>query len=560
MKTALLATLIAGLFVGGAAATLVAVGAGHTDVAAALASGGHRHHGAGADEGALHGGMAGDMMGDHDAQTGMARPHFPPASGTVPSSSDAQKLEEIPSVRIVGDKGFNPKNGVRDGSGTLSDPYVISGYYVTGDLYLGDTDACFLVTGNYISGQLSLNWNGQCVWVHHNFIGDLRVNENVKRTGDDTGGLIEDNQIAYVGQIRHYDGEVRNNVIGPRGDRTPFNDPENALPFTKDTRVLNIDGFNEGWFHHNTIYGSTDLKLHGHHHSTGFLATHSHYHGDDEAKMAAMQHDHTNRWESVVFEDNKIVDPDGYGLRYTDEAHAGDDRTAASETTKQLSEDHQHHTDVVISGNDLSGSGIWVDILNADDSLHTMFNPAWMTISGNAIHLQQRESDGLMGTQFFGNNYEANTGIKLWSAKEAWITIAGNSVDYTASSSPSSDPAAPVTGLAKQVAPFLFPDETPVAISLDGVRSAHLSITGNKATGVQYGIRADQMDNMTTWFVQGNDFGLTARGEHGVWYDDSVEQKPVTLGSAPSFPDPHLDMGDQPYDKLPSTQDGGHHH
>src|ERR1051326_3328067 len=308
MKTALAATLIAALFAGGATATLVAVGTGH---AGALAAMSHMAMGPGADETALHGGMAGDMAMD-DAQTGMMRPHFPPATGSVPTADDAKHLEEVSSLRIVEDKGFNPKNGVRDGSGTLSDPYVISGYYVTGDLYLQDTDACFLITGNYIAGQLSLNWNGQCVWVHHDYIGDLRVNENIKRTGDDTGGLIEDNQIAYVGQIRHYDGEFRNNIVGPRGpDQSPFADPENALPFEKDTRVLNIDGFNEGWFHHNTIYGSTDLKLHGHHHSTGFLATHSHYHGDDAAKMAAMKHDHTNRWESVVFEDNKIVDPDG---------------------------------------------------------------------------------------------------------------------------------------------------------------------------------------------------------------------------------------------------------
>src|ERR1041384_7111869 len=201
MKTALAATLIAALFAGGATATLVAVGTGP---AGALAAMSHMAMGPGADETALHGGMAGDMAMD-DAQTGMMRPPFPPPPGSA-------------TTRIGEDRVFNPKNGVRDGSGTLADPYVISGYYVTGDLYLQDTDACFLITGNYISGQLSLNWNGQCVWVHHNFIGDLRVNENVKRTGDDTGGLIEDNQIAYVGQIRHYDGEVRNNVIGPRGD------------------------------------------------------------------------------------------------------------------------------------------------------------------------------------------------------------------------------------------------------------------------------------------------------------------------------------------------------
>ena len=142
--------------------------------------------------------------------------------GTIPNyadQSDGMKLD-----------------GVRSGSGTLADPYVISGYAVSGSLYLGDTDACVTITGNYIDGELALNWNGNCVHVHHNFIRDLRVNENVAREGYDTGGLIELNQINYVGQIRHYDGEFRDNVVGPREDaKLPFGvfqDPENQIVAT----------------------------------------------------------------------------------------------------------------------------------------------------------------------------------------------------------------------------------------------------------------------------------------------------------------------------------------
>jgi hypothetical protein len=553
MKTTLLATIAAALLVGGAAASL-AVG-GRDSPVAALAGLGHDH--AGADEHAMHGGMAGDAHGAHDAQTGMVRPSFPPAQGSVPSADDARRLEEVSSLRVIEDKGFNPKNGVRAGEGTLADPYVISGYYVTGDLYLGDTDDCFVVTGNYIAQQLTLNWNGACVWVHHNYIGDLRVNENVQREGDDTGGLIELNQIGYVGQIRHYDGEFRDNVVGPRPQGTsPFADPENALPFAQDTRVLNIDGFNEGWFHHNTIHGSTDLKLHGHHHGTGFLATHSHYHGDDEHKMKAMPHDHTNRWESAVFESNKIVDTDGYGLRYTDEAHAGDDRTATSESTEELDDDHQHHTDVRILGNELEGAGIWVDIFNADDTNHDLFNPGWIAIEGNTIALQQRQSDGLMGTQFFGNPYEANTGIKVWQAKEMWMSIKDNSVTF-AKAGQSASPTAAVDGALRPLAPWLYPDETPIGISLDGVRHGQLVVSGNKAAGVEYGLKATSMDEDTEWFVAGNDFGTVA---HDVYYDDSVSEKPKTAGTAPVFPDPLADDGEQAYDRLKTTQDEEHHH
>src|SRR5688572_19495105 len=171
MKTSLLATLIGTVLAAGTAVPLTVLtieGKGpFVDDNAALA---------GADEAALHGGHAGD---DHHAQVGMDRPRFAPATGTVPTPQAAEALEEVSSIHIHDDTGFNPSNGVRSGSGTLDDPYVISGYFVTGDLYLGDTNACAIITGNYIDGQLSLNWNGQCVHVHHNYIRDLRVNENI---------------------------------------------------------------------------------------------------------------------------------------------------------------------------------------------------------------------------------------------------------------------------------------------------------------------------------------------------------------------------------------------
>src|SRR5688572_28984585 len=106
MKTAILAALIASSMVGAGAATLAVnlAGADASPLAAVAAGRGHDHPGAeaGADEHALHGGMAGDAGdagGGHGAhaQTGMKRPSFPPAEGSVPSASDAERLEEVPS-------------------------------------------------------------------------------------------------------------------------------------------------------------------------------------------------------------------------------------------------------------------------------------------------------------------------------------------------------------------------------------------------------------------------------------------------------------------------------
>ena len=135
------------------------------------------------------------------------------------------------------------------------------------------------------------------------------------------------------------------------------------------------------------------------------------------------------------------------------------------------------------------------------------------------------------------------------------MTIRDNTITYTAGGQ-STSPTAPVDGILKGLLPFMYQDETPVGISLDGIRSAKLNIIGNKASGVEYGLKATQMDDESKWFVQGNDFGGVP---NDVYYDDSVSEKPIQTGSPLEFPDPHLDMGDQPYDKLPTTQ-ADHNH
>jgi hypothetical protein len=521
MNTPLIAALIAASMVGAAAATLVTVGLTGADAALPLSASdrhaGHRSH-AGADDRKLHGGMAGDHDGAH-AQTGMARPAFPPAQGQVPSAEKARSLEEVSSLRVLEDKGFNPKNGVREGKGTLADPYVITGYYVTGDLYLGDTDACFEVKENYIAGQLTLNWNGQCVWVHHNFIRDLRVNENVDRIGYATGGLIEANKIEFVGQLRHYDGEFRHNVVGPRTPNSAFDTVLEETPLLlPDVLVANVDGFNQGLIHHNTFHGTVDLDLHGHHHGTGFYAPHSHYHADDEAHMPSHKEDHADRWTSVAFTDNKILDDIGYGLRYEDRNHAGDDRTATSEDNEMLRGDHRHRTDVEIARNHIEGGQIWVDVFNADDEFHKERNDGWLRIVDNQVTAKERKDESIFGLTLIGTAaWPVHEGIRIDAGKEVEALIAGNTLTFVPV------PQDQKNGPLGIPIPFLTYQVESAGIRLSGMRDADFLLQGNTVSGFYYGIAAWQMDEKTVWSLAGN---VVQGAQYDVYYDDSVENKP----------------------------------
>lgn len=483
--------------------------------------------GAGADEHALHGGMAGD---DPHAQLGMQRPAFPQATGSVPTQSQAEQMPQVDRIVVRDEKGFTPSNGFKSGTGTLEDPYVISGLYVTGDLYLADTESCIVIKENWIGGQLTLNWNNQCVHVHHNHIRDLRVNENIERTGMPSGGLIELNEIVIVGQIRHYDGEFRNNVVGPASTDDLWDKifHESPLPFVRfDPVVLNIDGWNQALFHHNTIYGSVSLDLHGHHHGTGFLAPHSHYHGDGPAPEHA--EDHTMRWSSVSFTDNKVVDPTGYGIRYDDQAHAGDDRTANSESVEMLDKPHRHFVEVDISRNIVEGAGIWVDVFGADDERHKATNPGTVTVTDNQVKMVERDND-MLGTPFFSTGWDANQAIRIVASKEVAFTVTGNVVSFKASGQ--SNPLDPVNNL---LFGWYSDERVPVGIEIYDARNASFVLSDNEISGFQYGIRARYMDDASTWQVENN--RIDAR--EPVWYDETVANKPGGEPAEPQSNEPH---------------------
>ncbi len=482
---------------------------------AATSSGGHSHTGAGADEANLNGGTAGDA---HDDQLGMERPRFPQAEGKVPTASDARSMTEVRSIVIRSDSDATPEAGINTGSGTLEDPFVITGYYVTGDLFIADTDSCFIVKENYIGGQLTLNWNAQCVHVHHNFVRDLRVNENVDRTGYATGGLLEHNKIEFIGQLRHYDGEFRHNIVGPRTSDSMWDAVLETVPwlFGEDPRVANIDGFNQGLIHHNTFYGSVDLDLHGHHHGTGFYSPHSHYHGEEMSRD--MAHDHTLRWTSVFFTDNEVIDPEGYGLRYEDRNHAGDDRTARSEDEDDLELDHQHFTRVVLARNAIVDAGLVIDVFNADDRNHYTRNPGWLEIIDNSIEFQAPPADDTLGLEmpWWNDAFERMAALRVFAAKEVEVTIEGNTIS-TKPMERNSGPLSAVNNL------WGYNDVEPSAIDLRQISDADITVKDNTATGFTIGVRAHELDSLTVWRLSGNDFG---GAQHPVFYDESVENRP----------------------------------
>ncbi len=439
----------------------------------------------------------GHSAGDH-AQTGMDRPSFPPATGQVPTEEEAARLPQVSQLRFIGDVDLE-SSGYVTGNGTLQDPYVIEGLYVVGDLMLQDTDACVVIRENWVGGQFTLNWNAQCVHVHHNHIRDLRVNENIRRTGYATGGLLERNEIGYVGQLRHYDGEFRFNTVGPMPEAGPYDEVRETTPLlAPQLLIANIDGFNQAMIHGNEFHGSVDLDFHGHHHGTGFFATHSHYHGDDEERQ--MAHDHTRRWTSVGFYDNLVIDEEGYGLRYEDRNHAGDDRTARSEQEDTLELDHVHRTDVLIARNTVQGAGIWIDVFNADDARHYTRNNGTLTIEDNAVHLEGRDH-GLLG--MFGPHFDPFIGYQIQTTKELALILRGNTATYMPGESGPLD---------------IGGDPETRAILIDRMTDADLLVADNTATGFDIGLEAKRFDDVR-FRMSGNHFAA----EQPTRFDDSAE-------------------------------------
>ncbi len=396
----------------------------------------------------------------------------------------AQEEHQHGFIEIAKNSDFDKAHGVRGGSGTAADPYVISGMTID-SLDIHDTSAHVVVKNNEIQ-NLTLNWIDAGVLVVDNTIGDLRVNENVERTGLPTSGRIAHNKIGVVGQLRHFDGIFENNVVDPAAGWL------DDLPFFTEGPAVAFDGFNGAHFRNNTIHGPVRVQLHGHHHSTGFDG-HSHQHSGSH-DMDNM--DHTKRWHQVFITDNVIYSDDYYALMYTDTAHSANDRTANSEENEELNKPHTHKTQVFLNNNKLVGSGLVVDVFNASDERHLGTKLGLVEIRNNRITMR-----ALGDTEMF--DYQA-AGIDVSRATDVDLKITDNSI---------------VGEVAEASATDAVRDqwEYSPGINLADVRKADVYLLDNLVANRSVGIEASRFKDVD-WWIEGLD---TRNVQTELSYDDS---------------------------------------
>ena len=405
---------------------------------------------------------------------------------SAPPAAAEDEFKPRGDIIIKNDDHFDAAHGVVSGSGSPTDPYVIEGWQVR-RIELADTDSAVVIRDNAITSQLILNWNGPYLTVVNNRVNDLRVNQNVKRTGAATGGLIADNSFGLVGQLRHFDGVFENNTVKPGAG---FFDP---LPLFGPGDAVTFDGFNGAIFRNNTIYGPLDVKLHGHHHGSDFGApSHQHAAGHNHH----MDMDHTKRYHRVLVKNNTIHSTGAYALRWTDNNHSGDDRTAPSEQNEELNKPHEHWTRVALVGNKLIGSGLSVQIFNADDRNHLGTNRGSMSIRDNVITLERADLD-MLDTRY---------GIQVWDATDLNLEIIGNQI---------------ISEIEESAASGMW--QRTAGIELDQFDLADIYLADNQVSNTHFGIRASSFTESVHWAIS----GLTAENvEQDVYYDDSVSNAP----------------------------------
>lgn len=404
-----------------------------------------------------------------------------------PAGPRARELEPRGAIVIESNDQFDAEHGVRRGNGTPSNPYVISGWEMP-SLVIRDTSAWVTIKDNVITGTVVLNWTGDGLRLVHNSIGDLRVNQNVERKGDATDGLIAANTFGVVGQLRHFDGVFTRNVVGSKD-----------LLFEHPRRqAVNLDGFNGARFTHNTIYGSVDATLHGHHHSSGFGGN-SHDHDTVREEGMGYHHghrvDHSERYHELAIIGNVIYSADTWALRYNDRAHQANDRTAASEPNKLLNCPHVHHTRVHLNDNELIGAGLWVDVFNADDDNHWNTERGFVEVRGNSITLDRDFGDVL------GGRY----GIVVQQAVDVTLRVTGNRI-HGADALGEED----LLGLESRL-------NKAAGIRLDRIADADLYIERNEVAHRTYGVHASNFPKSVRWWVNSLTVGDV---ERAVFYEN----------------------------------------
>lgn len=416
-----------------------------------------------------------------------------PGSVTPASAAD-RKPDPRDSILIESAADFNPGNGVRSGSGTKADPYVISDWEVP-SLVIRNTNKWVTIQDNVVTGQMVLDWIGPGVRVVRNTVADLRVNQNVERTGPATNGYIGNNTFQLVGQLRHFDGIFERNVVGS----------QEVLVRRPSFKAVQFDGFNGARFRDNTIYGYVDVKLHGHHHGSGY-GDHSHdHHATYDADGVPVGHaghvDHSRRYHEVFITGNVIHTDHDWALRYYDRAHAGDDRTAASETDKNLNCPHVHFTKVHVTGNELHGSGIAVDVFNAFDDNHWTTERGSVEIRDNKIRIDRASTELLRGAH----------GILVQEAVDVDVDIVGNYIV-----GPETAGERDLLGLDKEL-------HRGSGIKLFKLDQARVRIVDNMVLQRTYGVDATEFTGSVTWLVRNL---KVANVKEKVHYDETVPRKP----------------------------------
>jgi hypothetical protein len=408
------------------------------------------------------------------------------APAAAASGGDRPQVRD--SIEILKNADFDAAHGVVAGSGTMRDPYLISGWDVH-HLEIKDTSKHVVIRNNSI-GRLILDWIGGGAHVYNNTVDDLRVNQNVKRTGDMTSGIIANNRFDVVGQLRHWDGVFENNTVGSpsRCSNIPF----------FSCRAVNFDGFNGAKFRNNNIFGYVEVRLHGHHHSSDF-SDHSHYHGAGHEDMA----DHTKRFHQVWVTNNTIHSGDYYGLLYTDSAHSANDRTAASETNPDLNLPHSHKTRVHFTNNKIFGSGIQVDIFNADDDRHLGTKTGLMEIKNNTIKVQSEDYKA-------EETFSSRDGIYVSRATDVKLSIVGNAIDGAIDEQDTYKPIRERFDYGS-------------GINLYDIDKARVYLFNNQVTSRTYGVQASGMSSTVQWWIKGL---KTSDVEKAVYYDSSVKNEP----------------------------------
>lgn len=417
-----------------------------------------------------------------------------PGSLAEASAAD-RKPDPRDAIVIESAADFNPEHGVRSGRGTKDDPFVISDWEVP-SLVIRNTNVWVTIQDNVVTGQMILDWIGPGVRVVRNTVGDLRVNQNVERTGPATNGYIANNEFRLVGQLRHFDGIFERNVVG-----TP-----DVLAKRPSVKAVQFDGFNGARFRDNTIYGYVDVKLHGHHHG-GKFGAHSHdHHATYDANGVPTHHegahvDHSRRYHEVFISGNEIHSDHDWALRYYDRAHTGDDRTAASETDKNLNCPHVHFTRVHLTGNKLVGSGIAVDVFNAFDDNHWTTERGQVEIRANEIKIERASTELLRGLH----------GILVQEAVDVDVDIVGNYIV-----GPETAGENDLLGLDKEL-------HRGSGIKLHQLDQARIRIVDNMVLQRTYGVDATNFTGSVRWMVRNL---KVANVKEKVHYDETVPRKP----------------------------------